>query len=209
MFWGIVNNSQGPASDQAQPTAMVEANAAADSPVLTGDEAVPVHLLDGGEIVLLTIKPSMWYIVFRSFRTLLAMALVIGLSYPLSHALDPLGLSQRMLVRVAIGVAGVRVLIATLQWVSRLYVLTNRRVMRIRGIFNVDLFECQLLRVQNLFLRFAIYERVFGLGTIGFATAGTGGVEASWENINYPLEVHERIRSAIGKARGGDRGDEL
>lgn len=209
MPWGIINNPHQPGPSRGQPAAMVEANVTADSPVLTGEEAVPVHLLDGGELVLLTIKPSMWYIVFRSFRTLLAVAMVIALSYPLSHALDPLGLSQRLLVRIAIGVAGVRLLIATLQWVSRLYVLTNRRIMRIRGIFNVDIFECQLTRIQNLFLRFAIYERIFGLGTIGFATAGTGGVEASWENINYPLEVHERVRAAISKARGDDGEDAI
>ncbi len=185
------------------PTAMVEANAAAD-PVYDADQAIPAHLLDGGEIVELKIKPSLWFIVFTSFRTLLAMGLIVLLSYPLSRALDPIGLSQPLLVKMAVALACARLGAAALQWVSRLYVLTNRRVMRIRGVFNVDIFECQLTRIQNTFMRLTLYERVFGLGTIGFATAGTGGIEASWENLNHPLEVHERIRTAIRKAQGRD-----
>lgn len=181
---------------------MVEVNAAANDAVLAADPTIPAHLLDGGEIVLLKIKPSMWFILFASFRTLLAAGLVAVLSAPLSQALDPLGLSQPILVRIAMVLAFARLAIATLQWVSRLYVLTNRRIMRIRGIFNVDIFECYLTRIQNTFLHLAIYERLFALGSIGFATAGTGGIEASWENLNHPLEVHERIRAAIRKSQG-------
>ncbi len=191
-----------------QPS-LVEANAAGEPGVLESDQAIPAHLLDGGEIVLLKIKPSLWFILFASFRMLLGTGLIIVVSEPLSRLLWPVGLSQTILVKMAVTLACVRVGVATLQWVSRLYVLTNRRIMRIRGVFNVDLFECQLTRLQNTFARFAIYERIFGLGTIGFATAGTGGIEAAWENINHPLEVHERIRAAIRKAHGNGTGADV
>jgi len=182
---------------------MVEANAAADGDVYATDQAIPAHLLDGGEIVMLKMKPSLWYILFVSVKWLLAMTIVVLLSAPLSRALDAIGLTQPLLVKVAVALAVARLAVATLQWVSRLYVLTNRRVMRIRGIFNVDIFECHLTRIQNTFLRLTIYERIFSLGTIGFATAGTGGIEASWQNVNHPLEVHERVRAAIRQAKGG------
>jgi len=186
--------------------AMVEANAAAGPSAYAEDQALPAHLLDGGEVVELKIKPSLWFILFASFRMLLAMGLIVALSYPLSRVLDPVGLSRPLLLKVAMALAGARLAIATLQWVSRIYVLTNRRVMRIRGIFNVDIFECQLSRIQNTFMRLTLYERLFALGTIGFATAGTGGIEASWENVNHPLEIHERVRAAIHKAQGRNGG---
>lgn len=188
---------------------MVEANAAADQSDYAPDQALPAHLLDGGEIVELKLKPSLWFIFFESFRMLLGTSLVVVASAPLSRLLSSVGLSQPLVVKVAVAVAVFRVCIATLQWVSRLYVLTNRRVMRIRGIFNIDIFECQLSRIQNTFLRLTIYERLLGLGSIGFATAGTGGAEAVWRNLNNPLEVHERIRAAISRAKRRDNGSAL
>ena len=165
---------------------------------------LPVHLLDGDEIVIFTVKPSLWFILFRSFRWLLFGGAMIGLAPWLERASSLL--EARVIVQIGIVVAGGRVGFAVLQWVSRLYVLTNRRIMRLRGILNVDLFECRLTKIQNTHLRFAWYERITGLGSIFFATAGTGGVEASWINIDHPLELHERIRSAIHRAQQPPQG---
>lgn len=195
-------------SGPCQP-AMVEANAAANEDAYADAQPIPAHLLDGGEIVELKIKPSMWFIVFTSFRTLLAVALVVALSAPLGRALESVGMSRPLLVKIAVVLAVARLVVAALQWVSRLYVLTNRRVMCVRGVLNVDIFECQLTRIQNTFLSLTIYERALGLGTIGFATAGTGGVEAAWENINHPLEVHERVRAALSRCHKDGAGQGL
>ncbi len=163
------------------------------------DELVPAHLLSGGEIVVLAIKPSLLFVLFRSFRWIVAVALLIALGYSLAGHVG--WLNARGMVRFAALLALIPVVVALLQWFSRLYVLTNRRVMRIRGIFNVNVFECPLSRIQNTFLTLALYERVFRLGSIAFATAGTGGVEAVWENIAHPLEIHERVRNAVRRAQ--------
>jgi uncharacterized membrane protein YdbT with pleckstrin-like domain len=92
---------------------------------------------------------------------------------------------------------------ATLEWVSRLYVLTNRRVMRIRGVFNVDLFECSLDRIENTSTSLTLGERLVRVGTVSFETAGGG---ASWRMVPRALELHERLREAMGRAknRGSD-----
>ncbi len=159
-------------------------------------DLLPAQLLGGDEIVIFAVKPSLWFVLFTSARWLIAMALVIGLS----GWLDTAGMSRALVVKAALALGGARLGFALLQWVSRLYVLTNRRIMRLRGIFNVDLFECQLTKIQNTYLTMTWYERLAGLGSISFATAGTGGVEASWTDVNNPLEVHERVRSAIHRA---------
>jgi uncharacterized membrane protein YdbT with pleckstrin-like domain len=160
---------------------------------------VPEHLLDGGEIVILAIKPSLWFIVFASARWLIFMSLIIiaagWLGRHLPHINTP------TIVQAALALAAARVAFAILQWVSRLYILTNRRIMRLTGILNIDLFECPLTKIQNTYLTLTWYERLTRLGTISFATAGTGGVEASWTNVNNPLELHERLRSAIHRAQ--------
>jgi membrane protein YdbS with pleckstrin-like domain len=176
-----------------------EAQGAKGEPIAAAD-LLPAHLLDDNEIIILAIKPSLWFILFRSFRWLVAMALVmvVGL-WTASHG--GWYLRPAVVVQGTIALAGARVGFGALQWVSRLYVLTNRRIMRLTGILNVDLFECPLTKIQNTNLTLTWYERLFGLGTILFATAGTGGIEASWTNVNNPLELHERVRSAIHRAR--------
>jgi hypothetical protein len=166
------------------------------SPLARAD-LLPAQLLDGDEIVILAIKPSLWFVLFTSARWLIALGLVVAATAWLGV---PPGMSKPLVVKACLALAGARVGFALLQWVSRLYVLTNRRIMRLRGIFNVDLFECQLNKIQNTYLTMAWYERLASLGSISFATAGTGGIEATWANVNNPLEVHERVRSAIHRA---------
>ena len=165
-------------------------------------DVVPAHLLDGGEIVILAIKPSLWSVVFLSARWWIAMLMVIVSAGWLRRFVP--GLDAETIAQAAAMVILVRMGFAVLQWVSRLYVLTNRRVMRLTGIMNVDLFECSLQRIQNTYLTLTWYERLTGVGTISFATAGTSGVEASWTHVNSPLELHERVRSAIHRAGGSD-----
>lgn len=161
---------------------------------------MPAQLLDGGELVILAIKPSLWFILFVSARWLIGTILIAALLLQLGTSLSLYGLGPAALIKAALAIIAARLAIGLLQWVSRLYVLTNRRVMRIRGIFHVDIFECPLTRIQNTFLTLAIHERLVRLGSIHFATAGTGRVEATWQHIAHPLEVHERLRQAIRRA---------
>ena len=169
------------------------------SQTLEAADLLPAHLLDGDEIVILAIKPSLWFVVFASFRWLAVMAIVIFAAGSLSEVVPQL--NTPMVIKAALALAAARIGLAVLQWVSRLYVLTNRRIMRLTGILNIDLFECPLTKIQNTYLTLAWYERLTKLGSISFATAGTGGIEASWVNVNNPLELHERVRSAIHRAQ--------
>lgn len=181
----------------------VEADVKRDAlAAIAGEQMVPAHLLDGGEAVILAIKPSLWYIPIRSAR-FVALTAVFGYVAWLA-ASRSLWIDPALVVQVAAAVAAGRLVVALLAWVSRLYVLTNRRIMRIRGIFNVDLFECSLAKIQQTYLSLAIYQRPLGLGTISFATAGTGNVEVSWEHVPNPVQVHEEVRAAIRRTRGGN-----
>ncbi len=164
---------------------------------------VPDKLLDEGETVILAIKPSLWFLAFGSAKTIGLLILVLLFAPYLADKLHPLGLSITVIVQFAGALMVLRLLMAVLEWFSRLYVLTDRRVMRIKGVFNIDVFECPLTQIQNTYLTLALHERVFKLGSIQFATAGTGIPEAVWQNINEPLTVHETIRQAIWRARKG------
>jgi len=181
------------------PRSLVEAQAEpTEAATYVAEEMVPARLLDGGEIVILAIKPSLWFILFSSFKWLLAMGLVIALSPALANTLQ--AMTQTTIVQAALALIGLRVGLAVLQWACRLYVLTNRRIMRIRGVLNIDIVEMQLTKIQNTYLSFDLHERLFRLGSIAFASAGTADIEAAWINVSRPLEIHEQIRKAIHKA---------
>ncbi len=160
-------------------------------------DIVPAHLLGGDEVVHFAIKPSPWFVVLVSLRWL-----GLGILLILAASTDVVSPQYRWLFyQSGLVVAGARLGWAMLEWVSRLYVLTNRRVMRIRGVFNVDLFECTLERIQNTVTSLPLTERVLRVGTISFHTAGGSGGAASWRIISRPLEIHEQVREAISRAQ--------
>ena len=59
------------------------------------------------------------------------------------------------------------------------------------------LFEAPLRNIQHTGVFARVRERLFGLGTIGFATAGSDGYEAFWAMIAQPYEVHRTVTQAI------------
>jgi uncharacterized membrane protein YdbT with pleckstrin-like domain len=179
-----------------------------DSPVepapaaAVAEALIPAHLLDGGEIVVFAIKPSLWFIVLVSAWWIAGTALLWVAAMLAANSLT------LPLMQLAVALLVARLAWATMQWSTRLYVLTNRRVMLIRGVFTVELFECPLTRIQNTWMTLSPAERILRLGSIHMSTAagaGAGGV-ATWQTVPRPLEVHEKLRSAIARAqnRGGN-----
>jgi len=162
---------------------------------------VPAHLVEEGETIIFAIKPSVWFIIFYSAKMIiLVVAILLAILNGLKYFPDAPYWIGRFASQIAAAVIFIQLVMAVLEWISRLYVLTDRRVIRIKGIFNIDVFEAPLIKIQNTYLTFALHERVVGIGTILIATAGTAGIEASWQNINQPLEVHEQVRAAIREA---------
>lgn len=181
-----------------------DAGADAESDAVDATNLVPPEILDGGEIIIFAVKPSLWFVLLKSSRWLVGMLATLLVIWWAGEAAFPIDTAIIIQAAIALGLA--RVGLALLQWVSRLYILTNRRIIRLTGIFNIDLFECQLTRIQSTFLTMTWYERLLGIGTISFATAAAGGIEVSWSNVNHPLELHERVRSAIHRAQRPSNG---
>ena len=166
--------------------------------LLAYGQVVPHDLLDGDEIVILALKPSMWYLVLVSARWLVAAALVILLAPWLVVIYS--AFTQTALTQAALVVTALRLVLALLQWSSRLYVLTNRRVMCYRGITHVTLLEAPLVQIRNTYVNDRRLERWCNVGSIGFSLKGSKRVDMWWEQVSAPEEIHDRIRRAIEKA---------
>ncbi len=175
------------------PTEATVENAVADVALL------PKDLIGGDESIIFAIKPSMWFVVFDSANWAAATLLVIALSHWIAGAVP--GLSELQLLTGMFGALAARVAIAILRWVSRFYVLTNRRVMRIRGVARPDVFECPLVNIRNTAVVAGFLESFPKLGTIRFVDSAPEGRTDHWINVASPHEVHAEIRKAIRRAK--------
>lgn len=159
---------------------------------------LPGGVVDGGELVLLAIKPSMWRPVFES-AAWLAAACVTALA--LTRLERPLpGLSLALTTQLVLLIGLARLGIAVVRWVPTWYVLTNRRIMNIQGVRAPRISSCLLLDVRNTYLSRPHVERLVGLGTITFVSEHPAQSPPAWRSITSPDEVHTRIRRAIESA---------
>jgi hypothetical protein len=187
------------------PTATRCATATAPAPpkaaALPGESvvAIPAQLLDGGEVVILAVRPSLWFLVFDPIRWVaVTVLLLLGLAW-LAHS-SLWGVSPSAVAQAIWLLLGVRLLASVLRWVSRVYVLTNRRVMCIRGVLRPDIWECILVRIRNTRLTAEPQEKLVGLGTIEFITEERPAPHRTWRYISRSEEVHAEVRKAIQHA---------
>jgi len=68
-------------------------------------------------------------------------------------------------------------------------------------VLRVAVFEARLEQIQHTDTAFSLRERLFALGTVTFSTAGTGVIEAAWQMIARPLEVHRTVVRTIQRYR--------
>lgn len=161
---------------------------------------LPAELLQPGEVIILLLKPSLWYLLLMPLRTLL---MIVLLSYAMFYLCDYISLpmTRHDILIAGGGLFGLRVFWQFLNWLSRIYVLTDQRIIRVKGVFHVEIFEAPLKKLQHTQTTFLVRERLFGLGSIHFYTAGTNMPEASWEMITHPLEAHQQIIKTMNKYR--------
>jgi uncharacterized membrane protein YdbT with pleckstrin-like domain len=159
---------------------------------------VPEHVLQGDEIVLLLAKPSLWFILFTSFRFILTTFLLGLLAVQFT---DYLGVAPNSIAFLTVLLCLGRLIWALLVWTSHTYMLTNQRIVTIKGVINVDMYQATLRKIQRTTLYQPWLLRLFSTGTIGFATAATTDFDSTWFMIARPLHTHEAIVAAINKVQ--------
>lgn len=174
--------------------------AAVKSSTAVAEEQLSItdQILDGGEVVLLAIKPSLWFVFFDAARWMILGVTLLVVSALSSAQLA--GMSRQTVGQLAGAIIIGRLGAAFLRWVSRFYILTNRRVMRVRGVFKVDILSCPLLSIRRTEVTAGPHEKVTRLGTILFASEDVPCDDFHWFQINKVEEVHARVRRAIDRA---------
>ncbi len=163
------------------------------------------QLVRDDEIIIMMIRPSILFVFLPTIGMLLAIAAItLALAFLAAKFPQVVGWSETSAFALGIILIAIRLGWQFLDWANRVYVLTDRRVIRRMGVLRVSVFEASLTNIQHtsVFMRFR--ERVLGLGSIGFATSGSDVFDAFWVTIRNPFAVHATVVKAI--ERYGRRG---
>ncbi len=163
-------------------------------------------MLDPTDPVRLAFKPSPWFVVLRSRDALFAGGMLIAIALGV-RAMAPIGDWFGRAVIAAGVIILARVVWSAIQWACRWYVLTDRRAVRIEGVLRRATTEIPRDSIRAAALHESVAQRVVGLGTIGFATAGTAGYELVWSDVVRPHEVRSLVPVTGAREEGPAMGE--
>lgn len=168
---------------------------------LAATSAVARERLEDGEIVILAVRPSGWFVVLMSWPLLAGVAAVAAISL-VARTWPGYDVNGRMVTLVCVAVGALRITVACLQWQGRLYILTDRRVMRIRGVFREDCYQCPLRNIREVHLSSTLPDRVVAVANLIFHRTDTKAVpDADWLCLANPREVCQAVQEAMRRAK--------
>jgi hypothetical protein len=156
------------------------------------------HILRDGELVILILKPSIWFIPLSCSKFIAAVLILLIAAHVFDEQLPS---NTIVYAELAIFALAGRLMWAVLQWMGRLYVLTDLRVVRISGVFSVNIFDCPLRKIERTRLIASIRERLVGRGSIEFTPVDDTCPTGVWQTISRPHEVHAQVEATLRRAR--------
>lgn len=172
------------------------ADATAAAEVDQSAAALARDLLEPDEIVILLLRPSLWYVPLSALASLGLIALAtFALAY--MSRLPWAGWNDVQVFALGAGLAALRLCWQVMDWLSRVYVLTDRRIVTRGGVVRLSVYQAPLKNIQHTAVFAGMRERLFGLGTVGVATAGSDTFDSLWVMISQPHHVHRTVAEAV------------
>ena len=142
-----------------------------------------------------------------SWRALLSFyAIGLGAAVVVLVILGFLADSWSTAIVIAAIIAGLTLVIGYLRRISTKYLITTQRLRISRGLLKRNVQETRLERVQNVNYQQGVLERVLGVGTVDFDTAGSDDSEFRFDWVNGPEDVVRAVDRAVEEARAGQSG---
>lgn len=135
-----------------------------------------------------------WFVLFgRIFLELVLIAVIIGGSL-IASAFQPLAIYGLILVLIPV----IGILNDILVWRNKAYIVSNRRVIQISGVFNKDVIDSSLEKVNDVKMSQSFFGRMFDYGDIEILTASELGVNL-FHQIASPVEFKTAMLNAKEK----------
>lgn len=157
---------------------------------------LPAEAIEDGDEIIFVIKPSGWFVLLSSWPVIVA-AVLVGAIATLFKFAGP----YQAVPLVCTAVVCMRVMVACIQWMGMLYILTNRRVIRLRGVAKVEVRACPLREIAEAQLVSGLYEGMLGLASLVFVLHDGKSAAFCWPSVAAPKEVQDAITAAIKRAK--------
>lgn len=96
------------------------------------------------------------------------------------------------------GIGLLVIIIAIIDRNCRVFTITNKRVRSKTGIISRSIHEVFIKDIRSVSVQQGILERLFNLGDINIGTAGTAGIEVSFNGISEAADIKEKIQKLRG-----------
>lgn len=146
-----------------------------------------------------------WFVLFQSILLeLILSAIIIAAVFLVQQIWAPWGIFGLLLLLIP----GISLFVDVITWSSRKYVVTNRRVMQIKGVFNKNTTDSSLEKVNDVKLAQSFLGRIFNFGDIEILTASELGANL-FRKIANPIHFKTSMLNAKVKLEdmGRDDGD--
>jgi len=139
-------------------------------------------LLGQNERIVLATRQH-WFVLFSNIvlEIVLILVLIVGVSAAVTA--NPLAGFGYILVFVPL----IGMLRDILIWRNREYIVTNRRVIQINGVFSKDVVDSSLEKVNDVKMNQSFFGRMFGYGDIEILTASETG-DNLFKRIGDPIK---------------------
>ena len=137
-----------------------------------------------------------------SWRALISFyAIGIGVAALVLVVVGLLADSWPIAIAIAAVIAALTLVVGYLRRIGTKYLITTQRLRISRGLVRKHVQETRLERVQNVNYQQGVLDRMLGVGSVDFDTAGSDDSEFRFEWVNHPEEVVRAVDRAVEEAR--------
>lgn len=170
------------------------------APVAAAKPIEMTEVFSDGEVVILACRPSILFVLLVSWPALVAAVILLASLLGAEKYLHVTPPHRQLCILLLAGGAILRLMAASFQWMGRMYVLTNRRVLRVRGVMRPLIHQAPLRKIHGTTLVASKGERLLGLGTLLFHME-TADSQIAWTNLARPQAVQEIVETTLRQAR--------
>ena len=151
------------------------------------------NMLGENERIILVTRQH-GFVLFSSIVAEIVVALIVLVAISALTMFNPLAAFGFLLILVPLGI----MIWDVLNWNNRQYIVTNRRVIQISGIFNKDVVDSSLEKVNDVKMNQSFFGRLFDYGDVEILTASEMGVNL-FKRIGDPVKFKTAMLNAKEK----------
>ncbi len=162
-------------------------------------------LLSRGEQVIYIARQHIFVLISNILAELILIAILVAagvasnLAFSNSNVMIGSFSANSLILLICVGISILVLISGTLdymRWISEQYVVTDRRVIQIRGILNKRVIDSSLEKINDVELRQSLIGRMLNFGTIEILTASGDEGANLIERITNPLEFKRAMLEA-------------